>query len=82
MTKNSDLHFRMEEGAVLIYLPRWLFSLLSFLFLPKIGGGGGGAAGPWAPPLDPPLTRIGSFEFLVEWKSLHGVTVLTVLFGP
>ena len=25
---------------------------------------------------------IGNSEFLVEWKALHGVTVLTVLFGP
>lgn len=55
---DPDLELRGAGGAgVLIYLPSWLFSLLSFLFffffLPKISGGI-----PWASPLDPPLYRI------------------------
>ena len=70
------------KGSGLDLLAPLAFSFLSFLFLPKIRGGGGERRAPWAPPLDPPLNRIRSFEFLVEWKALHGVTVLTVLSGP
>ena len=38
---DPDLELRGVGGAVLIFLPCWSFSLQSFLFLPKIRGGGG-----------------------------------------
>ena len=51
---DTDLEFRRGGGGglVLTYLPRWLFSLLSFVpFLPEMRGGAP------APPLDSPLSK-------------------------
>ena len=54
---DPDLELRGVGGGGLIYLPCWLFSLLSFLhFFPKIRGGGGVGGPLRAPPPVPPLS--------------------------
>ena len=52
---DPDLELR-KEGPVLIYLPCWLFSFLSFLlFLSKITWRDTPRSARQTPPLDPPL---------------------------